>query len=170
MREIRIDKVTLNIGAGKEQSKIEKALVLLKRIGSGNPVKTFTNKRIPEWGLRPGLPIGVKLTIRGEKANALLANLLKACDSNLAFNNFDNEGNVSFGIAEYIDVPGMKYDPDIGIIGFQASVTLHRAGFRIKNRKVKKMSIPAKHRIARVDAIEFMKDKFNITVAESAEE
>ena len=64
MKAIKIEKVTLNVGAGKEQSKLEKGIVLLKNITGINPVKTFTNKRIPTWGLRPGLPIGCKLTLR----------------------------------------------------------------------------------------------------------
>ena len=46
MRNIRIEKVTLNIGAGKDQSRLEKGLVLLKYIGSATPVKTITKKRI----------------------------------------------------------------------------------------------------------------------------
>ena len=58
MREIRIEKITLNIGAGKDVGKLEKGVKLLKNITGINPVKTVTQKRIPTWGLRPGLPIG----------------------------------------------------------------------------------------------------------------
>jgi ribosomal protein L5 len=54
MQEIRIEKITLNIGCGKDQSRIEKGIKLLKNIAQGStPVKTITKKRIPEWGLRP---------------------------------------------------------------------------------------------------------------------
>ena len=83
MRNIRIGKVTLNVGAGKEQTKLEKGILLLKHITGINPVKTFTNKRIPTWGLRPGLPIGCKLTLRGKSAKEMLIRLLSAKDNTL---------------------------------------------------------------------------------------
>ena len=64
MQQVRIGKLTLNIGAGKDPSKLEKGLTLIKSITGIEPLKTVTTKRIAEWGLRPGLPIGCKLTLR----------------------------------------------------------------------------------------------------------
>ena len=55
MRNIRVEKVTLNIGAGKDQARLDKGIVLLSAIANATPIKTTTNKRIQEWGLRPGL-------------------------------------------------------------------------------------------------------------------
>ena len=72
MKTIKLEKVTLNIGAGKDQAKLEKGMLLLKNITNISPVKTFTKKRIPDWGIRPGLPIGCKLTLRKKKALDLL--------------------------------------------------------------------------------------------------
>lgn len=164
MKEIKIEKVTLNIGAGKEQAKLDKTIMLLKNITGLVPVKTFSKKRIPEWGLRPGLPIGCKITLRKKKAIELLKRLLDAKDNSLTKKQFDNEGNVSFGIHEYIDVPDVKYDPKIGVMGFEVCVTLERAGFRIKRRSVKKRKIPSRHKISKNDSIEFMKQKFNVNV------
>ena len=65
---VRIEKITLNVGAGKEQSRLDKGFLLLKELTGVTPVKTVTQKRIPTWGLRPGLPIGAKVTLRGEEA------------------------------------------------------------------------------------------------------
>ena len=166
MKEISVDKITLNIGAGKDQAKLEKGIKLITNIAGRAPVKTFTRKRIQEWGLRPGLPIGCKLTLRKSGALELLKRLLDAKDNSLQPSNFDNEGNISFGIHEYIDVPGVKYDPDIGIMGFQVCITLKRKGFRIKNRALKKRTIPKKHRIQKEAALEFMKKAFNLSVGE----
>ena len=166
MKEISVDKITLNIGAGKDQAKLEKGIKLINNIAGRAPVKTFTRKRIQEWGLRPGLPIGCKLTLRKSIALELLKKLLDAKDNTLQPSNFDNEGNISFGIHEYIDVPGIKYDPDIGIMGFQVCITLKRKGFRIKNRALKKHTIPKKHRIQKESALEFMKNAFNLSVSE----
>ena len=72
MKEIRIEKITLNMGCGTDQKKLEKAMKLLKILSGAKPVKTFTNKRVPEFGLRPGLPIGCKVTLRKDKAKQLL--------------------------------------------------------------------------------------------------
>ena len=166
MKNISVEKVTLNIGAGKDQAKLEKGIKLISSITGLKPVKTFAKKRIQEWGLRLGLPIGCKLTLRNTEALELLKRLLEAKDSTLSTSNMDNEGNISFGIREYIDVPGVKYDPDIGIMGFQVCITLKRKGFRIKNRAIKRAVIPKKHRISRQDTIDFMKNAFNMKIAE----
>ncbi|MBU0472021.1 MAG: 50S ribosomal protein L5, partial [Nanoarchaeota archaeon] len=138
MRQIRIEKVTLNIGAGKDQNRLKHAVTLLKSITGINPVKTITQKRIAGWGLRPGLPIGCKITLRKDEAKTMLLRLLQAKDNKLTKSSIDNSGNISFGIPEYIDIPEAKYDPEIGIIGLQVSITLGRPGFRIKRRKVMK--------------------------------
>jgi large subunit ribosomal protein L5 len=166
MRQISVEKVTLNIGAGKDQAKLDKGMKLIKNIAGHVPVKTFTKKRIQEWGLRPGLPIGCKLTLRNNEALDLLKRLFEAKDNLLQASNLDNEGNISFGISEYIDVPGVKYDPDIGIMGFQVCITLKRNGFRIKHRALKRHAIPMKHRIRKQEAINFMKNTFNLGIGE----
>lgn len=164
MRDIRIGKVTLNIGAGKDQSKLEKGMVLLNAIASAVPVKTVTSKRIQEWGLRPGLPIGCKLTLRREKADNLLPRLLGAVDNKLLDRQFDNNGNVAFGIHEYIEIPGAKYDPKIGIMGLEVCITLERPGYRVKRRRILPKKIPSRHRVSKQDAINFMVKKFNVNV------
>jgi len=169
MKEIRIEKLTLNIGAGKEQAVLEKGITLLKNITGLSPVKTITQKRIANWGLRPGLPIGCKITFRREKAKELAKRLLFAKNNILSKNNFDNNGNISFGIHEYIDIPDVKYDPKIGIMGLQASLTLQRPGFRIKRRKIMKRRIPRKHGINQEESIKFMKDNFTIMIKEEQE-
>lgn len=166
MRNIRIEKLTLNIGAGKEQAVLEKGVSLLRNITGVPPVKTITQKRIAGWGLRPGLPIGCKITLRKEKAKELVPRLLASRNNVLSESNFDDNGNVSFGIHEYIDIPGVKYDHKIGIMGLQASFTLERPGFRIKKRKIMKRKLPRRHRIGREEAINFMKKKYSVEIEE----
>ena len=166
MREIRIEKLTLNIGAGKEQAVLEKGTTLLKNITGIPPVKTITQKRIAGWGLRPGLPIGCKITLRKEKAKELIKRLLAARNNILSESNFDDYGNLSFGIHEYIDIPGVKYDHKIGILGLQVSLTLERPGFRIKKRKIMKKRIPVSHKINQEEAIKFMKKNYSIKIEE----
>lgn len=166
MKEIKIEKLTLNIGAGKNSVKLEKGMKLLKSITGIDPVKTFTNKRIPTWELRPGLAIGCKLTLRKDAAKELLPRLLKARDNKLAERQFDTTGNLSFGITEYVDIPGIKYDPDIGIMGFEVCVTLERNGYRVKRRRMRKASLSKKHIIAKEEAIDFMKKTYMTQIGE----
>lgn len=170
MRNIYVEKLTLNIGTGKDQVKLEKAEKLLKDLTGIAPVRTVTQKRIAAWGLRPGLPIGCKLTIRKQPALDLIPRLLFAREFKLSEDNFDENGNISFGIPEYIDVKDAKYDPEIGSLGLQCSITLERPGFRIKKRKLLKKTIPMHHRIPRQEAMEFMKNTFNVKFPTGEEE
>lgn len=166
MRQIRIEKVTLNIGAGKDQDKLKKGVKLLTNITGLKPVKTITDKRIAGWGLRPGLPIGCKITLRKNSAKSLLKRVLKAKENKLNSSTIDDAGNVSFGIPEYIDIPDVKYDPEIGMMGLQVSISLERSGFRIKRRKIMKRKIPAAHKINKEDAVNYLQKEFNVELGE----
>src|SRR3989344_3721924 len=166
MQQIRIEKLTLNIGTGGPGEKMEKALRLLKSITGAKPVKTTTKKRIAGWGLRPGLNIGCKVTLRGKKAEELFIRLLQAKNNTLSQEKFDEQGNFSFGIAEYLDVPKVEYDIQIGIIGFETAVTLSRPGFRISKRRIYKKKLPKKVHITKEESIDFMRSKYSVTVGE----
>ena len=164
MRTISVEKVTLNICVGEPGTNLDKALKLLKNITGGKPIQTKAKKRIPTWKIRPGLEIGAKVMLRGDKAKEFLKALLQAKSNRLSRKCFDNEGNFSFGIAEYLDIPNVEYDAEVGIIGLETMVTLKRPGFRVKRRLIKKSKIPRKHRISMEEAIEFMKKEFNLEV------
>ncbi|MBT4023070.1 50S ribosomal protein L5 [archaeon] len=166
MKQIRIEKLTLNVGAGTNQDLLKKGMKLLKNITGVEPVKTISEKRIPSWGVRPGLPVGCKITIRGSKVEEIIPNLLKAKDNLIKKSCFDSNGNLSFGIHEYIDVPNLNYDSEIGIIGFQISVTLTRPGYRIKNRKKLTRKVGKTHKISQEEGIKYFEEKFGIKVEE----
>jgi large subunit ribosomal protein L5 len=166
MKNIKVEKLTFNFGSGKDQKKLEKGMILIKHITGKNPIKTITQKRIPSWGLRPGLPVGCKLTLRGKKVQDLIVRLLKAKKNQLTIKQFDNNGSVAFGIHEYIEIPEVEYEPKIGIMGFEVCITLSRPGFRIKNRKLNKAKIHKNHKISKEEAIEFMKKEFSVEVGE----
>lgn len=168
MRQIRVEKITLNIGAGKDPKVLEKGVKVLKSITGIDPVKTITQKRIPGWGLRPGLPIGCKITLRGKQSTELLKRLLDARSFTLTESQFDQNGNVSFGLPEYIDIPGVKYDPEIGIMGLQVCVTLERPGYRVKRRRLRRSTVSRRHTVNKQEAIAYMQEQFNVKIGESA--
>ena len=155
MKNIKVAKVTLNIGSGKNEDLLKKGLILFGKLIPQTPVKTETHKRIPAWGLRPGLTIGCKVTVRKD-ATKLLQRLLSSKGNKLSSRNFDRQGNFSFGIPEYIDVPGLPYDPDLKIFGFEAAVTLERPGYRVKSRKIHSRKIGKNHNITKENAIAFV--------------
>ncbi|MFH1065054.1 MAG: 50S ribosomal protein L5 [Nanoarchaeota archaeon] len=162
MKEIKIEKVTLNIGTGKPGPQLEKALKLLQQISGKKPVEAKTVKRIPTWGLRPGLAIGAKVTVRGKEAEELLGRLLQAIDNKMHSYKIGKDGNFAFGIKEYIDIPGIKYDMDIGMLGLEAAVSLKRAGFSIKRRKIRPKKLPVRHKIHKDETKLFLQQKFNV--------
>lgn len=166
MDRIEIEKISLNIGTGEPGDRLEKAMKLLKSITGAKPVQTITNKRIPTWKVRPGLAIGCKVTIRGQKAKELLIRLLQSKRNKLDKKNFDLQGNFSFGIIDYLEIPGMQYDADVGIIGLEAMVTLKRPGYRIKRRPKERKKIPAKKKITKENAMDYVQKEFNVELGE----
>jgi large subunit ribosomal protein L5 len=161
MRQIRVKKVVLNIGCGTKLP-VEHALALLKTITDRQPVITRTHKRTT-FGTPRGKPIGAKVTLRGKPAIQLLKRLLQAKDNKLPASCFDRNGNFSFGISEYIDVPGVAYNPKIGIFGFDVSVELGRPGWRVKERKMSH-PIGKKHLISTEEAMNFMQKEFGVSI------
>ena len=160
MLDIRIEKIALNIGCGTAHN-IEHARTILNRVSESKSVITKTKKR-STFNVPKNKPIGCKVTIR-KNAKDLLKKLLDAKENMLSTENFDDSGNVSFGIKEYIDVPGMEYDPNIGILGFDVSVALERPGYRVKRKKISS-KLGKRHKITKEDAMEFMKKEFNATI------
>ncbi len=166
MRKIRIEKVTVNMGVGQTGEELKRAGEILKKITKMEPVQTKCKVKIPAWGIREGLPIGVKVTLRKKSAEDFLRLGLQAKENTLAKRNFDKNGNFGFGIKEYIDLPGSKYDPKLGIRGFDVLVTLERPGFRVKRRSARPAKIGAKHKITKEEAMNFVSHQFGTQIVE----
>jgi large subunit ribosomal protein L5 len=168
MRRIRLEKITINIGAGEPGPKLEKSKKILEKISGKKVLVTRTHKRTT-FGVPKKKPIGVKVTLRGKAALDVLKKMLQAVDNKLKPSQFDTNGNFSFGIDEYINIPGVRYDPDIGILGMDICVTLERPGFRIKRRRIKPKKVGKRHRISKEEATEWAKKEFSIEITEGEE-
>ena len=162
--EPRIAKVTINIGVGEAGERLEKAEKVLELLTGKKPVKTIAKRTNKEFGIRKGMPIGCKVTLRKKDAEEFLKKALGILNNKIPSYSFDDEGNFSFGIPDYTLFPDQKYDPEIGIFGMDVCVTVERAGYRIKHRKIRRRKIPARHRVKREEAMEFIKKKFNVEV------
>ena len=164
MKKISLAKVVLNMGIGKSGDPIEIGKKALGQITGKKPNARNAKKSQRDWGVRKGEPIGVAVTVRGNNATELLKKLLVAKDNQINERAFDNEGNLSFGIKEHIDIPEIKYDPKIGILGLEISVSLSRPGFNVKLRSTHKTKVGKNHRITKNDSIKFLTEEFGVKI------
>lgn len=164
MRDVHVDKVVVNIGVGEAGERLVKAEKVLEMVTGQKPVETISKTVNRDLGIRHGMPLGCKVTLRGEAAENFLRQALSIREMRVPEYSFDQEGNMSFGISDYTDFEGMKYDPEIGIFGMDISVVLRRPGNRITQRALLRRKVPKSHRVARDEAVQYMKDKFEVEV------
>jgi len=164
MRDIRIEKVVVNVGVGEAGEKLVKAQKVLELVTKQKSVQTLSHQAVRDWGVRRNMPIGTRVTLRGGPAEAFLAEALSIRNNRLPGYSFDSNGNFSFGIQDYTDFQGMKYDPEIGVFGMDVSVSLQRPGWRVARRSSKSRRIPRRHRVSRDEGMQFMKDRFKVEV------
>jgi len=164
MKKISLDKIVLNMGVGKSGDAIEIAKRALEQITGKKPSSRNAKETQRDWGIRKGEPIGVAVTVRGEDAITLLKRLLDAKGDTVKGKSFDNFGNYSFGINEHIDIPGVKYEPQIGILGLGISIALTRPGYRIRKRSKHKASVGKSHIITSQEAKDYLVKEFGVTI------
>ncbi len=164
MRRIRVGKVVVNIGLGKSGEAIERGKKVLEQVTGQTPTQTRAKRSVRDFGIHKGEPIGVVVTVRGEEATPLIEKLLTAREKKLQDASFDARGSVSFGIREHIEIPGIRYDPAIGILGMNVSVLLERAGYSVARRGRRTSRVGKSHLVTKDEAIQYFKDNFGVTV------
>ena len=164
MLKPRIEKVVVNLNVGKSGEPLEKANKVLKEITGQTPVKRKAKKTIRDFGIREGESIAVMVTLRKQKAIDFLKKVLPVVDNKVSKNSFDVRGNFAFGLKEHIEIPGVKYDPDIGIFGMDVCVTVNRPGQRVKIRRKEKQSIGRKHTLTPEESIVFIKQTLGVQI------
>jgi len=164
MREPRIEKVVVHMGVGQGGRELGQGEEILEEITGQQSVRTTAKKTEPEFNIREGDPIGAKVTLRDDDAQAFLETALPLVD--LHSGQFDDTGNFSFGIEEHTDFPSQEYDPTIGIYGLDVTVNLVRPGYRVAKRDKASRSIPSGHRLTPGDAVAFVESTFDVEVAQ----
>lgn len=159
MREVKIEKLVFSLGGTGE--KLEKGVKLLKMLTGKKPAKMKTKKRIPSLGVRPKLEVGTVVTIRKD-IEKILKKMLIAIDNRLNEKQI-SENNFSFGIKEYIEIPGTEYQREIGIMGLDVTVVFKRTGRRVRFKKIKRGKIPKRQAIPKEEIIKFMEENFQTT-------
>jgi large subunit ribosomal protein L5 len=163
MKRINIAKIVVNIGVGKSGEPIERAKNALKELTGKKPTSRGAKENVRDFGIHKGEPIGAIVTLRKNDAFEFLKRVLESKRNVLNATSFDPFGNISLGIHEHIDIPGTKYNPDIGIFGMDVCVSLTRPGYRISKKRNPKR-IGKSHRISKDESIDFFKQKFGVEV------
>jgi large subunit ribosomal protein L5 len=164
MRELKIAKVTVNIGVGKSGEPLEKAKKVLNQITNRTPCPRKAKKTIKEFGIRKGEPMACAVTLRRDEAKNFLKKALEAAGNKIRRSSFDRFGNFAFGIKEHIEIPGTKYVPELGIFGMDVAVTFERRGFRVRRRAIRRSDIGRGHLVSRDEAVEFVRSNFGTEI------
>lgn len=169
MRAPHIAKVVVDVCTGGGEP-LTRAATILEDLTGQAPTQSKARQTIRDFGIRRREPIAVRVTLRHKKAEEFLARALKAKDSVLLIKNWDLDGNFAFGIAEHIDIPDVKYDPQLGIQGMNITVCIERPGFRVKRRRKGRTKVPYRHRLTPEESMVFVKNKFGIEILEKERE
>jgi large subunit ribosomal protein L5 len=163
-RAVRVIKVVINSGVGESGEARTKAERVLQMLTRQKPVATRAHSTNRDFGIREGQEIGAKVTLRGPVAVEFLQRAFEARDRQLDGDSIDRSGNFSFGIADYTDFTGMKYDPQIGIQGMDVSVEIGRAGYRVRNRRLQTRPLPHELRSTRDETRALLTSTFGVTL------
>ena len=126
MQVPKITKIVINMGVGEgsnDSKFIDAAVKDLTLITGQKPIVTKARKSIAGFKLREGQPIGVKVTLRGEKMYAFLEKLIKIAlprvrdFRGVSPKSFDGKGNYTLGVKEQLIFPEINYDDVLKIIG-----------------------------------------------------
>ena len=166
MQDIRLSKLVINVGIGSSEEKIDGARALLKKLTGREAAHTRAKKRFPEFGIKKGQIIGAVVTLRNARAAEFLKSALEAIDNTVQPDSLANN-SLNFGIKEYIEFSGVKYDPKIGMLGLNVNAAFSRRGVRVEMRKRKSSTVGVRHRrITREDLQKYLEKSFGVRVAE----
>ncbi|MCA9485674.1 MAG: 50S ribosomal protein L5 [Nanoarchaeota archaeon] len=163
MRKIKLEKVVLSCGATGPDLEKSKQLLEMLTDKKAQIVHSGPKRRIPNFGVKPMMPLGTMVTLRGKDAVETLRRMFVAIDNRIKKKQIA-KNNFSFGIQEYIEIPGVEYRREIGIRGLNVTATFIRSGVRVKRKKIKSSKLPEKQNISKEEIVEFIKETFNTEV------
>ena len=159
MRKMKLEKIVLSCGAtGPDLEKAKKLLEILTE-RKAQITHSGPSTRIPNFNVKPDMPLGASVTLRGREAVDILKRMLVAIDNKLRKKQIAKNG-FSFGIHEYIEIPGIEYKREIGIRGLNVTASFIRAGVRVKRKKIKAGRMPQRQYVQPAEIMTFMKENF----------
>ena len=149
----RIVKVVINVGAGEAVSNknvIEKIAEQIGIISGQKPVITKARKSVAAFKIRQGLPIGVKVTLRGQNMYNFLEKLVKIVIPRLrdfrgiSDSTVDQNGNMSLGFSEQTVFPEIEFDTIDKLRGLEVTIVTNAGDKKIGRLLFEKLGIPFK--------------------------
>ncbi|MCX8204076.1 MAG: 50S ribosomal protein L5 [Candidatus Nezhaarchaeota archaeon] len=166
MRRIKVGKVVVNMAVGTSGEQLMKAAQVLEKLTGQKPCFRKAKRTIKDFGIKKGETIACMVTLRKQKALDFLKRALAAVGFKLKRSCFDPLGNFAFGVKEHISLPGVKYDPALGIFGFDVCVSLERPGYRVKTRRRRRSCVGKKHLVTREEAWGFVERELGVTLVD----
>lgn len=151
MQVPRVEKVTVNIGLGEARENaraVESATADIATISGQKPVVTRAKKAIANFKIRENMPIGVAVTLRGDRMYEFLDRLLNAALPRIRdFHGvptkaFDGRGNFSLGVREQLIFPEIDYDKVDKIRGMQINIITSAKNDEEGRRLLEMMGMP----------------------------
>ena len=131
MQTPRLEKVVVNIGLGEaiqNAKALDAAVGDLTRITGQKPIVTRAKRSIAQFRLRTGMPIGAKVTLRGQRMYDFLERTMRLAlprirdFRGISRNSFDGRGNFSLGLREQLVYPEIDYDKIDRLRGMEISI------------------------------------------------
>ena len=131
MQAPRLDKIVINVGLGEATQNakaLDAAVKDISAIAGQKPVITRAKKSIAAFKLREGMPIGVMVTLRGERMYDFLDKLVSVAlprtrdFQGVPGSSFDGRGNYSLGLKEQLIFPEIEYDQIDKLRGLQVTI------------------------------------------------
>jgi len=132
MQVPKITRITVNMGVGEavaDKKAMDGAVGDLTAITGQKPLVTKSRKSIASFKLRQGVPVGAKVTLRGERMYEFLDRLINVAMPRIrdfrgvSARSFDGRGNYSFGVKEQIIFPEIAYDKIDAIRGMDITIS-----------------------------------------------
>lgn len=140
----KVTKIVVNVGAGEAATNkkvLDKIAEELSIITGQKPIITKARKSISAFKIRKGMPIGVKVTLRGERMHSFLEKLIKIVlprirdFRGLSPHMLDGQGNLSIGLAEQTLFPEVDYDKIDRVRGLEITIVTTA----LNNEKARKL-------------------------------
>ncbi|MBL4730088.1 MAG: 50S ribosomal protein L5 [Sulfurimonas sp.] len=151
MQTPKVEKIIISVGAGfamKDNKLIKNIEDTITRIAGQKATTVIAKKSVAGFKVREGMPVGIRVTLRGENMYNFLDRLLSIAlprvkdFRGVARNGFDGRGNFNFGLSEQLIFPEVSYDSIMQIHGMNITVVTSadsdKAGFAL----LEKMGMP----------------------------